>query len=930
MDAKRDPKQTIDEWLERDLSQAAAEGLLPPAFEVDDVLDQIVEYIAAGRNPILTGESGVGKTAAIYELVRRVRAGTVLPQLRDKRFVQFSIQVRAAALKQSYHVVQEMQKLIEALVRSGDEIVPFFRDIDLAYQFGLESQLQVLTYRISAPILGEGNRATAEAMFEHLESLQQVYSVVDVEEPKLARTARILEQWAAEQAQRREPPAVEYTPEALEHALHLTHRFLARSRLPRKALDLLGQLAPVAAQRRPVTGADVIERFCRHHRTPRVLVDPAEPLDLGELERTFESRVLGQREAVRAMVNMIGLIKSGLSDMRRPFGVFLFVGPTGVGKTHVAQLLAEYLFGSRDRMIRFNMADYQQESDAGVLFGNPEGTTMAARRGLITQRLMGHAFGVLLLDELEKAQARTHDRFLQMVDEGAFINGAGEMISCRSTIIIATSNAGAQIYRGQAFGFAGRGGIEEKDRQLDGVLEKHFRFEFLNRFDQVVHFHPLSREDIRTIALRELEDLQHRTGLKQRKLALEIDESVLDWLAVQGYDPCYGARFLRRAIERHVATTLADLIVRRNPSPSSTLTLTVRQNRIVARLADAETASGARRVEKESVALAVGTGAEERILDRESLLSEVERLRQVAAPLLTELEQQRDQRSDLLTRMNEPDFWSRGPERNEVLDQFRALDVAIRAGGRLAKPLLRLEDVEEEPLNRLARAVEAASRALRDWQTRRAEEGEHAVWLLISGGDPLHPAGEWLTTLAEMELAWCRKLHLTAAVVAYELLDGELGRVALDVEGPGSAVYLEMEAGVHRWCRAQGADLKARIEVVPKAPSSAVVRENLQTARRIRPLFNLEPDCRGRIELEQRGVTVELLGAHHPTLSHLLDDLERHWRSESIGQLPVARIYGEAGTGARDPRTEVMLPRLRDVQRGKLDKFLDAWQARTE
>src|SRR5258706_3836821 len=171
------------------------------------------------------------------------------------------------------------------------------------------------------------------------------------------------------------------------------------------------------------------------HRVPRMLIDPAIPLDLSRIETDLSGHLLGQSDAVRTIVRMIGLIKSGLTNVRRPFGVFLFVGPTGVGKTHLAQLLAETLFGDRDRVLRINMADYQSERSSYALFGESWEDRISLRRGVLTQRVAGQPFAVLLLDEFEKASPKLHDQFLHLFDAGCFINGAGESVSRRSIIL---------------------------------------------------------------------------------------------------------------------------------------------------------------------------------------------------------------------------------------------------------------------------------------------------------------------------------------------------------------------------------------------------------------------------------------------------------------------------------------------------------------
>ena len=332
--------------------------------------------------------------------------------------------------------------------------------------------------------------------------------------------------------------------------------------MPRKAIDLLASTAVTARSEGNVSTGDLLERFCQVHHTPRWLVDPDLGVDLDELDERLRDQLLGQDEAVSAALSTVALIKAGLSDLRRPFAVFLFVGPTGVGKTHLAQTLAAELFGDRSRMVRINMGDFTGPRGAESLFGDPDHHAPASRRGVLTARLMGRPFGVLLLDEFEKAHAAIHDRMLPLIDEGQFTNGAGELISCRSNIIIATSNAGAEVYRESALGFTTPGDLRAKREELERRVRQEFRFELLNRFDRVVHFNPLTRDDIRELARRELLRLKDRPGLRRANIGLQLDDAVLDWLAGHGYDAHYGARFLKRTIEREVTTAIADALVR--------------------------------------------------------------------------------------------------------------------------------------------------------------------------------------------------------------------------------------------------------------------------------------------------------------------------------------------------------------------------------
>ncbi len=919
------PERVLGEWIERDLTELARAGKLPPAFEVDELVRRAGDVLLGGKNPILGGLPGVGKSSIIQELARRAAAGQGPPQLHGKRIVQISLRNRLSALAKAEQVRPEMQKLVDALIVSPD-IVPFFRDLHVAYDHDLEPQLQTLALRRNGvAILGEGLGSTIDSMLEHTPDLEQHFVSITVEEPSLPHMERLLARWADEQRAR----GLDFSPDALSSALELAHRFLSRTQHPRRTVELLGQVGTLGGGKGDIGEDAVIERFFHSYRVPRFLIDPSVRFDSDATERMFRSRVLGQHEAVRATVRMISQIKAGLSDTRRPFGAFLFVGPTGVGKTHIAQLLAEFLFGSRERMVRLNMADHQAANDAPLLFGNPDGYNARARRGLLATRLMGHPFAVLLLDELEKAHPAVIDRLLQLIDEGAFINGANESVSCRSMIIIATSNAGSEVYRGQSIGFGGPRDVATLDRELDRLLLKHFRVEFLNRFDQVVHFHPLSRDDIRTIALRELEQLRDRAGIKRRGLQLEVDDAVLDWLTAHGYDPNFGARFLRRIIERNVTKALAEVIVRDAPPPGARLELTVRSGGIAARLVTLDAAAAAED-EVQEVRLPQGKTSEKvQALDKKKLLTEAARLVAQARPFQDKLEARAAEASKLLEVMNADGFWRDAAGAGKVHDQYRALDVAIQVERRLAAPVAALAELLERGAGKvsaqsMARVLEAAAQALEQRRERDAEEGPGAVWLVLRNLDPLAPAADWLGELADAELRWCRRLGLAAEIVAYGLAEETLGRIILDVEGPGAFAYLSMEEGTHRLTRKGRPDLRVGVQVIPKGDNKGD-EVRLTALPRRTGLAGLEITCAARIDRGDRLTSYTLQGQSRATLAWLAADLEHTPPGEP--SLALARTYAQGGSGARDPRTGAVAPRYKDVMAGQLDVFLEAWRA---
>ncbi|MEO1335649.1 MAG: AAA family ATPase, partial [Myxococcota bacterium] len=613
----------------------------------------------------------------------------------------------------------------------------------------------------------------------------------------------------------------------------------------------------------------------------------------------------------------------GLSDVRRPFGVFLFAGPTGVGKTHLAQVLADFLFSSPDRMVRFNMADYPDESNALRLFGDANAYGMAAKRGLMAQRLSGHPFAVLLLDEFEKAHRAVHDRFLQLFDEGWFVNGLGESISCRSLVIIATSNAGAEVYREQALGFISAPPPDELQAEVERRIHRAFRFEFLNRFDELVHFRPLNREVIRAIAIRELQQLKVRSGLRQRELALDVDEGVLDWLTVHGYDPHYGARFLRRTIQRTVATAVAEAIVKSQPKPGTTIWVSIRGGRVVA-----ESPKTVARPRRASVRLPLGTDAVTRQLDRSGLLAQIARFVAEARARLLALDRAREQAAGLLERMNAANFWG-SPDEGRVVDSYRALDVRIRSFERISEPLIDLverEDIAEASVDTLAKLVERSGEALAAWAEREADEGATEIWLVLRGASALDADAGLVADLVDIELAWCRSVGLSGRVAAYALRDERPSLVVLDVEGPAAEAYLQMEEGLHRRRAADQADERIRVDVVVQGPRPIREPLGIRAVRQQTLALGVEVAYRARIGLKTRALRLELLGPERGLLAHVVHDLAASWDVPTGAPPSVVRVYREDGQGARDPRTGGLVASYKDVQRGRLDPLLEAWR----
>ncbi len=932
-------EETLELWTERDLTKMAERGELRTAFCVDEQLRQLDDIVCAGRAAVLVGDSGVGKSATVYELVRRMHVsspheGNQFPKLRmfelleGRRILQISLRRRASGLRQPHtQMGEEMLRLVDALANAKEPLALFFRDIDLAYQFNLETHFENLAFKFKGPIIAEGLRSIVQNMLEYHPELDQHFVTLVVSEPSLERMQTILGLWSkAHRAQ----TGTKIDAAALQHALYLSHRFLSRSRMPRKALDLIEQVAATCANK-TVSVADVINRFCDNHRVPRDLVDPDVALDLAALREHFQERVLGQDEAVSVVIDVVGLIKAGMSDARRPFGVFLFVGPTGVGKTHLAQLLAKFLFGDGERLLRINMADYSEQGKAETLFGNPNGTTPTMTRGVLAQRVSGHPFAVLLLDEFEKAHESVHDRLLQLMDEGAFINGAGETVSCRSMIIIATSNAGAEVYRSESFGFAPQEmDLEAKDAELTRRLQETFRFEFLNRFDRIVHFHPLSQDDIRTIAMREFDLIKERAGFAQRNLELDVEETLIDWISVQGYHPDFGARFLRRTIERHVSTAIAAAIVRETPADGATLTATVRLNKVVCYVSCELDVSTTVETPAPFVSQPVAVVNLARELDSKELNAQAETVLEQGRLIFEDLRTKKSERKSLQAKMNQSSFWEHQGKRAEVLDRFREIEVVLRAEEHAAEAMeLLREELESQDAStagrwRLSQRIELAETSLLAWQRRQAERSRNSLWMMLSCTEAQLPTEARIEELATLELAWCERLGFDASVIAYCESEARVSRAFLDIRGMGARTFIGMEQGKHRFARKDTVALNCLCEIWDKSPADGSSKR-LRASRSRRGAFGLEIDCKSEVQLADVG-SIELVGHRNKSFSDLIESLDERANAETDRIDTVARTYGYNGEGVTDPRTGITMARTKDVMAGNLDRFLEGWR----
>ncbi|MFL5321605.1 MAG: AAA family ATPase [Myxococcaceae bacterium] len=921
-----DQEEGTSRFIERDLTALAAANGLPATHGYDALVSDIQALVAGhGKHPLLAGEPGVGKTAIVQELARRVQRLEVPEELRGARIVEVSMS--GVLARGERWAADNLDAILDDL-GSVPKTIVYIRDAAVALGSAAMPVLVRAVRQGALRFIMECDLRRAQDMLRADETLGERLHLVIIPEPPDERVrwmlGRVAEELESEYA-------LPIEPEACDQALRLARKFLVAQRMPRKAIELLREAAAEAsaAGRDRLGAADVLARFTGATRLPRFLVDDAVTLDLDETSRFFNDRILGQPEAVSAVLRAIALLKAGLNDPRRPLGVFLFAGPTGVGKTHLAKLLAEFLFGATDRLVRLNMADYPDEGDETIVFGAPWAESMSGRRGELTRLLDGKVFSVLLLDEFEKAHSSLHDRFLQLFDEGAFVNAAGESVICNNTLIIATSNVGAEVFREAPMGFAGTRSQEELRTEVDRRIGEAFRPEFLNRFDVLCHFQPLTRVEIRKIARREVGRVLEREGIRSRGLDVEVAPSVIDLLVERGYSPLHGARFLQREIEKTLSSALAEEIVRRPLAPGTPLRVEVRSGGHVVAKAEPK-ATPAEAVAKLTLR-PTGAGEVKKKLDRRSLLQESEELARRARGVARSAGRpaMEARKSELLTRTQAPDFWDDPETAARVLRDFRTVEAQLRELDRVvgacefARKLVR-DAKGEQHLVGAARAVEEVAREVQILEAQAASGQPVRVddaLVELEAAAETEDASAWVKELAWMYLGWAQRRGYEAVAIAE---GSSPARVVLRVGGPGVLGFLGGEAGLHRRVddeKRTGAYVRVRRwpDGAPEAlqlTSREVRRRPGSFVERIASEASAHDDATGK--------AIAIAGAVGPSeLEHvaaaLLDGPPQ--------QSEVRRYFVGRGARVEDPRTGVSTPRVKDVLRGELETFIAGWMS---
>ena len=595
------------------ITQQARDGGIDPVVGRDDEIRRVIEILnrRTKNNPVLIGEPGVGKTAVVEGLAQKIVDGDVPQKLMDKEVIRLDVAslVQGTGIRGQFE--ERIQKLIEE-IKQAENVILFIDEVHEIVGAGAAGDGNMDAGNILKPALARGELQMVGAttlneyrIIEKDAALERRLQPVRVDEPSVEETISILE---GLQPRYEDYHHVRYTDEAIKAAATLSNRYIQDRFLPDKAIDLLDEtgskknltiqivdpktidkkLQEAEEQKQAASREEdfekaayyrdqinklqkMKERQISEEETPVItekdmeqIVEERTGIPVGELKekeqtqlknlaQDLKSHVIGQDEAIDKVAKAIRRNRVGLGKQSRPIGSFLFVGPTGVGKTELAKQLAYEMFGSEESMIRFDMSEYMEKHSVSKLIGSPPGYVGYEEAGQLTEKVRRNPYSLILLDEIEKAHPDVLHMFLQILDDGRLTDAQGRTVSFKDTLIIMTSNAGTgKVEANVGFG-AAREGVT---RSVLNQLNNYFTPEFLNRFDGIIEFKALSKENLLSIVSLMLADVNQT--LANQKLHIEVPENVQEKLVELGYSATMGARPLRRTIQDHIEDGIAE------------------------------------------------------------------------------------------------------------------------------------------------------------------------------------------------------------------------------------------------------------------------------------------------------------------------------------------------------------------------------------
>ncbi|MEO1049925.1 MAG: AAA family ATPase [Bacteroidota bacterium] len=869
----------MDEYQLRAIGTIWSAKDMPANTVVNPQIEEIITAVCGlltKTNPksvLITGEKGVGKSTVI---------NLVSKTLTSRNWMIFNASAGNVMAGQRYIGDLEMnvQKVLEGLKTRKNSLwsVPRFQELYYGgrHEYSPVSILDQILPEVESgglKMIGEIDSKNFEKLVQLRPQVLSAFEIVRISTSTKEFTLDLAQEWV--KSDNRKQMWKGFSKKSLEEVYYLAKQYLSHKENPGCLIDLLKQTKVVVEAKGqikdPIVTEDFIQSLSNITGLPTSILDDKEKLELEELKAHFATKVIGQDDAVSTLVERIAMIKAGLTDPTRPSAVFLFVGPTGTGKTEIAKALAEYLFGSEDRLIRMDMSEFQTQESTYKILG--DAADVAENSALVNQ-IRSNPFSVVLLDEFEKAHPKIWDLFLQVFDDGRLTDQRGANADFRHSIIIMTSNLGASLPSSSRIGFQKTDAVDMEENITESISGT-FRPEFINRIDKVVAFKPLSKAVAKNILKNELKKVLKRRGFRRRKWELDLEDSAIEFLLEKGFSTKMGARPLKRAIEKYLLAPLAITIVNHNfPKGDQFLLVSGGKDKLKVEFIDPDEPDYTWQQKKQILASQKEKSQEltitNIIADAQGVSSEFHAIEKALKALndLVKVKELEENKTQHIEAMSALDFWD-NPERQRILSEIEFIDrfeAALETSNNLFN---RLDDPSKERLSydpRLIKKLAQRIYLLNEAFISFEQEIEQDAYLYIAYTKDAEDYGQ---VIEEMYKGWSksRKMDLRHIKTVDDTVENS---IYFSISGFGAFKILREEAGHHVFEIVENKEEKAKKYKVKVGvlPRKLADYKDLKSSALIKRFdaFDFSSVCR-RYKLSK---------------SPLIRDLKKNWQTGKV------------------------------------------------